>query len=288
VIGMKTIGLKAMGGKVTVKQVVLAGALVSLGILSAGCQKLKARDNLNHGVQAFKATQYSQAVNFFKEATDLDPNWEVPRLYLAMSYMSQWIPGAESPENTKFAQSAMDQFMKVLEKKPNDEIATASIASIYFNQKNFDKAEEWNRKMIAIKPDSKEAYYTLGVIAWTKWVSVDLTERQKMGMRRDDPGPLKDKMGKVKTDKEELKAKWIPILDQGITDEQKAIQIDEHYDDAMAYMNLLIRYKADLSDSAEEYKKQSAIADGWVNKAMEARKINTEKKEKAANNGTKQ
>ena len=32
-----------------------------------------------------------------------------------------------------------------------------------------------------------------------------------------------------------------------------------HYDDdAMAYMNLLIRYKADLSDSPEEYKKQSA------------------------------
>jgi Tfp pilus assembly protein PilF len=273
---------------IAVKRIALAGALASLALLSSGCQKLKARDNLNHGVQAFKAAQYSQAVNFFKEATDLDPDWSVPRLYLAMSYMSQWIPGAESPENTKFAQSAMDQFMKVLEKDPKNEIATASIASIYFNQKNFDKAEEWNRKLIVIKPDSKEAYYTLGVIAWTKWVSVDLTARQKMGMRRDEPGPLKDKIGKVKTDKDELKAKWIPILDQGIADEQKAIQIDPNYDDAMAYMNLLIRYKADLSDSPEEYKKQALIADDWVNKAMEARKINTEKKEKAANNGQKQ
>lgn len=265
------------------KQIALAAALVSAAVLSSGCQKLKARDNLNKGVQAFKATQYSQAVNYFKEATDLDPDWSVPRLYLAMSYMSQWIPGAESAENNKFAQSAMDQFLKVLEKDPKDQIATASVASIYYNQKNFDKAEEWNRKMIEIKPDSKEAYYTLGVIAWTKWVAVDLAERAKMGMRREDPGPLKDK--KVK---EELKAKWLPVLDGGIRDEEKAIQIDPNYDDAMAYMNLLIRYKADLSDTPEDYKKQSAIADNWVNKAMEARKINTEKKEKAANNGQKQ
>lgn len=271
-----------------VKQIVFAGALVSLAVLSSGCQKLKARDNLNKGVQAFKGAQYSQAVNYFKEATDLDPDWSVPRLYLAMSYMSQWIPGAESPENSKYAQSAMDQFQKVLDKDPKNEIATASIASIYFNEKNFDKAAEWNRKLIAIKPDSKEAYYTLGVIAWTKWVAVDLTERQKEGMRREDPGPLKDKIGKKPTDKAELKAKWVPILDQGISDEQKAIQIDPNYDDAMAYMNLLIRYKADLSDTPEDYKKQAAIADDWVNKAMEARKINTQKKEEKANNGQKQ
>ncbi len=65
----------------------------------------------------------------------------------------------------------MDQFKKVLDKDPKNEIATASIASIYFNEKNFDKAAEWNQKLIAIKPDSKEAYYTLGVIAWTKWVA---------------------------------------------------------------------------------------------------------------------
>lgn len=262
----------------TAKQIALTGAIVSAAVLSSGCSYLKARDDLNKGVHAYQATQYSQAVNFFKEACDLDQNWATPRLYLAMSYMSQWIPGAESPENSRFAQSALEQFNKVLEKNPKDEIATASIASIYFNQKNFDKAEEWNRKMIAIDPKSKTAYYTLGVIAWTKWVSVDLTERQKMGMRREDPGPLKDK--KVK---EELKPKWIPILDQGIKDEQEAITIDPHYDDAMAYLNLLIRYKADLSDSPEEYKKQSAIADDWVNKSMEARKYNAEVKEKAAN-----
>jgi len=262
------------------KHTLLAGALAALSLFSMGCEKLKARDNLNRGVQAFKATQYSQAVNYFKNATDLEPTWDIPRLYLAMSYMSMWIPGAESSENNKFAQSAMDQFNKVLELNPKNEVATKSIASIYYSQKKFDQAIEWNRKILALDPNSKEAYYTLGVIAWTKWVPVDLTERQKMGMKREDPGPLKDK--KVRAD---LKAKWMPILDQGIADTHKALQIDPNYDDAMAYMNLLIRYRADLLDTPEEYKKQAEIADNWVNKSMEARKENAAKKEKAATNG---
>ena len=40
----------------------------------------------------------------------------------------------------------------------------------------------------------------------------------------------------------------------------------------MAYMNLLIRERADLADSQEEYKKQVKIADDWVQKALETKK----------------
>jgi tetratricopeptide (TPR) repeat protein len=267
------------------KQIAVLATLAAAAFVSAGCTKLKARDNLNSGARAFKAGQYSQSVTYFQQACDLDPEWNVPRLYLAMSYMSQWIPGSESPENKKFAQSAMEQFNKVLAMNPTDQdksIATQSIASIYFNQKDFDKAVEWNRKLLEINPKSKEAYYTLGVIAWTKWVQEDLKARADMKMKREDPGPLKDK--KVR---EELKAKWMPILDEGVSDIQKALEIDPVYDDAMAYMNLLIRYRADLLDTTDEWRKQSEIADSWVNKSMEAKKINAEKKEKAAQGGMK-
>jgi tetratricopeptide (TPR) repeat protein len=267
------------------KQAAILAVIGCCALLASGCTKLKARDDLNKGVQAYKAGQYSQSVNFFKDACELDPEWNVPRLYLAMSYMSQWIPGSESAENKKFSQAALEQFNKVLASNPTDQdkqVATSAIASIFFNEKDFDKAEEWNKKLIAIKPDSKEAYYTLGVIAWTKWVQEDLKARAEMKMKREDPGPLKDK--KIR---EELKAKWMPILDEGVQDMTKALQIDKNYDDAMAYMNLLIRYRADLLDTPEEYKKQSEIADDWVNKSMEAKRLNAEKKEKAAQNGTK-
>ena len=111
---------------------ILAAALIALVTLSSGCQKLKARDNLNRGVQAFKATRYSDAVEYFKKAVDLDPDFPTARLYLATAYMSQYIPGAESPENKQFAVSAMDQFQKVLAADPKSLLATQSIANIYF------------------------------------------------------------------------------------------------------------------------------------------------------------
>src|SRR5664279_250738 len=100
--------------------IVLAAALIALVTLTSGCQKLRARDNLNRGVQAFKATKYSDAVEYFKKAVDLDPDFPTARLYLATAYMSQYIPGADSPENKQYAQSAMEQFNKVLAANPKD------------------------------------------------------------------------------------------------------------------------------------------------------------------------
>lgn len=250
----------------------LCGVAALLLVLS-GCEKLKARDNLGKGVRAFKNAQYPQAVDYFKTAVELDPTFPTARLYLATAYMNQWIPGAESPENEQMARAAMDQFHKVLEQKPNDEVATASIASIYFNQKKWDEAEQWYKKVIAVKPDNAQAYYTLGVIAWSRWYPAWQTARNRLGMKPEEPGPIKDK--KVK---EELKSQYLQLLNNGIQNLQKALQIDKEYDDAMAYINLLIRERADLDDTPEQYRRDIEIADNWVQKALATKKIKAERK----------
>ena len=54
-------------------------------------------------------------------------------------------------------------------------------------------------------------------------------------MKPEDPGPMKDK--KVK---EELRGKNLPMIEDGIKNLQKAIEIDPNYDDAMAYLNLIV------------------------------------------------
>src|SRR5260370_39107653 len=104
--------------------------------------------------------------------------------------MSQYIPGAESPENVRLAENAHDEFQAVLKLDPNDELATASIASLYFNQKKLDEAKDWNKRLVAINPQNKDAYYTLGVIAWTEWQAPDREARNIMDMRPQDPGPF--------------------------------------------------------------------------------------------------
>jgi hypothetical protein len=59
---------------------------------------------------------------------------------------------------------------------------------------------------------------------------------------------------------------------------QKALEINPQYDDAMAYMNLLIRERADLRDTAVECKHDVAIADEWVQKALATKKAKAEQR----------
>jgi tetratricopeptide (TPR) repeat protein len=265
---------------------VAALAALVLGGTLAGCKKLEARDNLNKGVAAFKAARYPDAVEFFTRAVDLDPTFATARLYLASAYMNQYIPGADSPENVALAKNSLDNFQKVLEADPKNATAVASIASLYYLESQgttkledkldrLEKARVWYQKLTEVDPRNKEAFYSLGVIAWAKWYPDWNNARTKAGMKPDAPGPLKDK--KVR---EELKAKDGPMLDEALKNLQKALDLDKEYDDAMAYINLLYRERADLADSSAEYQRDVNLADDYIQKALDTRKIKAERQPK--------
>jgi tetratricopeptide (TPR) repeat protein len=265
---------------------VAALAALALGGSLAGCKKLEARDNLNKGVAAFKNAKYPDAVEFFGRAVDLDPTFATARLYLASAYMNQYIPGAESPENVAMAKNAMDNFQKVLDADPKNATAVESIASLYFleaqgttkledKMDRLEKSRVWYQKLIEVDPSKKQGFYSLGVISWLKWYPDWNSARSKAGMKPDAAGPLKDKKAK-----EELKAKHGAMLDDGIKNLQKALDLDKEYDDAMAYMNLLYRERADLADSTEAYKKDVNVADEWIQKALDTRKIKADRQPK--------
>jgi len=256
---------------------VAAGVLVLVG---ASCQKLKSRDQLNQGVRAFQSAQYPEAVEHFKTAVELDPAFPTARLYLATAYFQQYIPGAESPENTQMAKAAYDQFMKVLDQDNRNTVAMASVASLYLYQKKWDDAQQWYEKLVAVDPNNADAYYSLGFIAWSKWYPAYGTARVELGMKQDDPGPIKDK--KVKQD---LKTKWLPTINAGLQALDKTLQINPEYEDAMSYENLLIRERADLLDSKEEYDAAIKVANDWVQKALETKKIKADRKEKKSGGG---
>lgn len=248
--------------------ILLVISLAAISIAGLGCQKLKARDELNKGVQAFRNGAYPAAVEHFKTAIALDPSYPVARAYLATSYMMQYIPGAESEENLRMAKAAHDEFLKVLEQDPKNANAMLAIAQLYFNQKKLDEAEVWYKKAIEVNPNDKTAYYTLGVIAWTKTFQPRMKARADLGMKPEDPGPLRDR--KIR---EQLRKTNLPIIEAGMAALEKALSLDPEYDDAMAYMNLLYRERADLQDSAEEYKKDTEMADKWVDKTLETKKL---------------
>jgi len=266
---------------------VLAAAMVLFG---TGCDKLKSRDQINQGIASYKNAKYSDAVEHFKQAAALDPTNSNATLYLATAYMVQWIPGADSPENKEYAAKAREYFTKVLDKDPNDKVALASLASLAYNEAaslpqdqkmaKFDEAADWNKKLIAVDPQNKEAYYSLAVIDYYRFHPALMLAEVDLHMRPEDPGPLKDK--KVR---EALMAKYDGTLNDGIANLNKALEIDKDYDDAMAYLNLLIREKAKLLDSKDDYAKQEQIANDWLDKAMATRKEKAAKASKKEGGG---
>jgi len=289
---MRGIPKRQIGALAPIGTVITTVALTALVILSSGCNKLKARDNLNKGVNSFKAGQYTAAADDFKTAIDLDPDLPSARLYLATAYMTQWVPGSEAPENVRNMNSALKEFQTALTSNLDDKnklIAMQSLASIHFQKKDYSEASDWYKKVIAADPKNKEAYYTLGVIAWSEFVPAWREGRSAQGIRPEDPGPLKDtpapknKKAAAQPDlKADMKAKYWQKLTDGIEDEKKALEIDPEYEYAMAYMNLLIRYRADLDDTREQYLADAKEADSWVQKNLETVKRKAAKKSAAA------
>ena len=241
----------------------------------SGCNKLKARDLLNKGVANFKNGQYDAAVEDFKEAKDLDPSLLNARLYLATAYASQYIPGAPSEENMQRGNAAINEFKGVLEKDPNNLSAIDGIGSILFqmsgqpfNPQKFQESKTYHQRHIDLKPTDPEPYYWIGVIDWT------LEFRGNAEMRTEYN---KDHINKQIKESDALPAavrtqfvsKYGQLVDEGIASLQKAIQLRPDYDDAMAYLNLLYRRKADMVESADERASYQKQADDLVEKVKE-------------------
>ena len=75
------------------------------------------------------------------------------------------------------------------------------------------------------------------------------------------------------------------MINEGLKDLDKTLEINPEYDDAMSYENLLIRERAYLADTKEEYDQQVKIADGWLDKTMATKKSKEEKKAKQSSGG---
>jgi hypothetical protein len=75
-------------------------------------------------------------------------------------------------------------------------------------------------------------------------------------------------------------------VNEGLQYLNKAVELKADYDDAMTYLNLTNRRKADLECGDDSGRKADlAAADEWDKKAMGARKANELKKEKATQGG---
>jgi tetratricopeptide (TPR) repeat protein len=261
--------------KTSMRVLALVAAALML-FLATGCNKLRARDQLNKGVQAYKNAKYEEAIDHFQQAVSLDPTLLNARLYLATAFAQQYIPGVENADNTKFADQAIDQYKEVLQRDPKSVNSVKGIAYLYLQMKKFDKAKEYYRKATELDPNDPEPYYSVAVIDWTQTYQPRMEERAKLGLKPDQPLNPKEKDQKKVC--AELKEKNAANIQEGIDNLKKALELRPDYDDAMAYMNLMYRERADVEcDDLAARTADLKTADDWVDKTMATKKAKAEK-----------
>jgi tetratricopeptide (TPR) repeat protein len=268
--------------KICARMVTVLAVTAAL-LMTAGCNKLKARDQLNKGVKAYRNANYEEAIEKFKNAVEFDPDLKVAKLYLATAYAQQYVPGVEDAANVRMAQQAIDEYKKVLENDPKSVNSLKGIAFLYMQMKDFAKARDYYKKAIDVDPNDPEIYYSVGVIDWTQAYKDAADLKSANGMKVDDE--LKGKGSQKWCD--QLKAKDEAAIDEGMKMLQTAIDKRQDYDDAMAYMNLLYRRKANdmTCDDAQARADYIKSANDWSDKAMAARKKKLEEAAKKNQGG---
>jgi len=249
-----------------------------LAVVAGGCgtfRALKARDQLNKGVEAYRNAKFQPAIEHFKSAIQLDPGLINARLYLATAYAQQYVPGGDSAENIKTGQQAIGAFEDVLKLDSKNTTAMASIGQIYYNMKDFDKAKDFQRQRLQVEPNNPEPYYWIGVIDWAQCFQRDGTVRKNLNLmlpnRKGELPPLPEK---ARAQLEEQNSK---LVDEGIEALNKALDLRPNDFNSMAYLNLMYRQKADIEKSKTAREADLKMADSWQEKAMQLRKSTPQK-----------
>jgi len=253
--------------------IVMIGALLVFALIG-NAHPQSASSEIDLGTEAYRQGKYAEAEQHFEKAISLEPGNTVAHMYLATVYVQQYIPGVDTPENTFLGEKAVGQYQTVLDANPTQEQRVNSakgIAYVYLNMKKFEDAKTYYRMARDADPDDPESYYSVGVIDWTECYQPRMEAREKLGVKPEDNlNPANDDQRRTC---DELRARNTPAIEDGIDMLGKAIKLRPDYDDAMAYMNLMYRERADLEcDDLAARARDLETADHWVDKTLAVKK----------------
>jgi len=232
--------------------------------------ELAARTELNAGVQAFRQANYEEAVGHFERAVALQPEFITAHLYLATAYAQVFVPGVDTPENVVWATKALNEYREVLQRKPSDMTSLKGIAFLEIQLKDFDQAKESYQKAIAADPTDPELFFAAGVADWSMAYRDIEAEKKKLSAKAQDSLFLSAGCADART-------AALANVNDGLAMLTKAVSLRQDYDDAMVYLNLLYRLRADVQcGDREAHVADLKKANEWTDMAMAVRKKKAE------------
>ena len=144
------------------------------------------------------------------------------------------------------------------------------------------EAKQYEMQVIQVDPKDPEAHYTIGAVNFVEAYNNAVKLLGENGLKDDGQGNVK--MSKDTCAK--LKAANTPLVTEAVDHLNQAVQLRADYDDALQYLNLMYRRKADIDcGDAAAVKDDLAKADDYVKQSMGARANNEKKKEEKATHG---
>jgi tetratricopeptide (TPR) repeat protein len=190
------------------------------------------RRSLEYLVAAYasdKLNDPAQAEPVVRKMIEMDPS--EPTAYFQLSKIN---------EDAGLYEDAEAALLKARDARPTDPAVFNAIAGYYNRQGEFDKAMEAFQKAAELEPNNPQGYHLIGSFYQEKAAKdFSLNEAQK----RD-------------------------FVTKGIAAEDKALQLNPNYIDALVYKNILLRQAANLEKDRDKQQAYIRQADELRNKAM--------------------
>ncbi|HEV2448142.1 MAG TPA: M56 family metallopeptidase [Candidatus Sulfopaludibacter sp.] len=238
--------------------------LASSLAISARAQGGAAQDEINQASAASERGDFRSAAEHLRNAVKMEPENVNAKLSLARAVSSQHM---DEPANTGLLDEARQQYLAVLALDPRNPRALDGMASVAIYTRQFSEAHDWVMKLIAADPKIASAYYTAGFLDWSMIYPPYMQARAAAGMKPETQGIIPDAAAR-----KSLRDQYGPQLEEGFRMLQVALSLNPGDSDSMAYINLLYRIQAAIVDSDAESRDAIAKADGWVGKALAARR----------------
>jgi len=265
--------------------IVVCSLVLVWSTIGMGAQESTNSALLEKSRQALTKRDYTQAMESLKQ---VDPSRPERATMLAVANgMACQTHGAVSEQDPSAdAQCAMAKqfFTQVLSHSPHDGLALSWLGALSFHESwgtqrparfaKLDEVRGYFTTLLVAHPDEPawraESEYWLGVTAWTAsyWrnqdARADYNRNSQIALQGNDPLPEAVRI--------ELARQCGDMVNKGIEGLQK--RVDQQGKDvySLAYLNLLLRRRADLQENGEMRAKDLRMADQLVNRIKELQK----------------
>ncbi len=155
--------------------------------------------------------------------------------------------------------------------KSSFEADPRNFAVMLLAMKRFDEARVYTQRAVAANPNDPDVLYDQGAVDWTIAYNLRMDIRASDGLKPTDTmmaGPACTQIRTANKDK----------VEEGIAALSKAVKLRPDFGDAMAYLNLMYRERADYEcDSPTARAADLKAANEWVDKTMAAKKAESGK-----------